>query len=99
MQGGFWREETGATFLLKVNMRAPPEAVRAQIQQLLVDRMVRKEQLHFSFSAIGWQQLVQGEENARGGEGHSDELRRPRRGERRPENSLGRFPHKCPAFR
>jgi len=26
----------------KVNMRAPPEAVRAQIQQLLVDRMVRR---------------------------------------------------------
>ena len=33
-------------------MRAPPEAVRAQIQQLLVDRMVRKEQLHFSFQQM-----------------------------------------------
>ena len=75
-------------------MRAPPEAVRAQIQQLLVERMVQKGCI-----SVFQQQLVEGEENARGGEGDGDELRGPRRGERRPENSLGRFPHKCPAFR
>ena len=28
--------------IFQVNMRAPPEAVRTQIQQLLVDRMVKK---------------------------------------------------------
>ena len=32
--------------IFQVNMRAPPEAVRTQIQQLLVDRMVKKQQ-HF----------------------------------------------------
>ena len=35
----FLREKIDAD-VFKVNMRAPPEAVRAQIQQLLVDRMV-----------------------------------------------------------
>ena len=37
-------------------MRAPPEAVRAQIQQLLVDRMVWNK-LHFHLD-IGWHELV-----------------------------------------
>ena len=56
-------------------MRAPPEAVRAQIQQLLVDRMVRNK-LHIH-PDIGWHELVQGEEDAAGGEGGGDELCRP----------------------
>ena len=38
-------------------MRAPPEAVRAQIQQLLVDRMVRKSCI-MHYSLVGRYYLV-----------------------------------------
>ena len=36
--------------IFQVNMRAPPEAVRTQIQQLLVDRMVKKQ--HFCLVVV-----------------------------------------------
>ena len=62
--------------IFQVNMRAPPEAVRTQIQQLLVDRMVTKKQFCLVvFCPTGLTvNDIEGEEDVSGRAGDCDEF-------------------------